>query len=144
MTKGGGNNNDHVNTFAPNHCMPQVSHSALDDSNQFTSVHSNSRSIILTPPAASLELKVFDDNPINYCCFIDAFEALIWYNVLEPKRRLYFLLQYTKGPAQALVKGCQYMPADQGYKPEHSCSKPLGKDFKLQKLVLNDYLTAPL
>ena len=95
--------------------MPQVSHSALYDSNQFPTVHPNSRSIILTPPAASLEPEVFDGNSINYCSFIDSFEALIEYNVLEPKSRLYFLLQYTKGPAQALLKGCQYMPPDKGY-----------------------------
>ena len=139
LTNGGGNN-DHANTFAPNHCMPQVSNSALDDSNQFTSVHPNLRSVILTPPAASLEPEVFDGNPINYCSFIDAFEALIEYNVLEPKRRLYFLLQYTKAPLKRLLKDantCHLIKVTS--KPENCCSKPLGKGFKLQKLVLTDY-----
>ena len=137
MTNGGGNN-DHVNTFAPNHCMPQKSHSALDDSNQFASVHPNSRFIILMPPAASLGPKVFDGNPINYCSFIDAFEALIEYNVLEPKRRLYFLLQYTEGPAQALVKGCQYMPADQGYsKARELLQRTFGQRFQIAKACID-------
>ena len=143
LTNGGGNN-DHVNTFAPNHCMPQASHSALDDSNQFTSVHPNLRSVILTPPAASLEPEVFDGNPINYCSFIDAFEALIEYNVFEPKRRLYFLLQYTKGPAQALVKGCQYMPSDQAYiKARELLQQTFGQRFQIAKACIDRLSNGP-
>ena len=118
--------------------MPQVSHSALNDLNQFTSVHPNSRSIILTPPATSLVPEIFDGSPINYCSFTDAFEALIEYNVLEPKRRLYFLLQYTKGPVQALFKGYQYMPADQGYnKPIKMLQQTFGQRFQVAKACID-------
>ena len=63
----------------------------------------------------TLEPEILNGNPANYHSFFDAFDALISFYVPEPKRKLYFLLQYTARPAHALVKGCQYMPGDQGY-----------------------------
>ena len=71
--------------------------------------------IIIQDLAPSLEPPVFDGNPMNYLNFVDAFDSLIAYIVPDPKRRLYFLIQYTKGPAHALVQGCQYMPEESGY-----------------------------
>ena len=45
----------------------------------------------------TLEPEIFNDNPANYHSFIDAFDALISFNVPGPKRKLYFLLQHTTG-----------------------------------------------
>ena len=73
--------------------------------------------IVNQSPVLDMKPPVFDGNPINYCSFIDAFDAIIDCAVVESKRRLFFLLQYTAGAAHTLItliKGC-YMPADQGY-----------------------------
>ena len=61
--------NDHVNILSITN-VSKVSHSVLDDSNQFASVHIKSQSIILTQPASSLEPEVFDGNTTNYCSFL--------------------------------------------------------------------------
>ena len=71
--------------------------------------------IVNQSPVLDMKPPVFDGNPINYCSFIDAFDTIIDCVVVEPKRRLFFLLQYTIGAAHTLIEGCQYMPADQGY-----------------------------
>ena len=87
--------------------------------------------------APSLEPKVFNGNPAEYRSFVDSFDALIAYNVPEPKRKLFFLLYYTKGPAHALVQGCQYMTAEQGYaKARELLEQTLVKSFKLLRPVL--------
>jgi len=40
----------------------------------------------------TLEPQILNGNPANYHSFISAFDALISFNVPEPKRKLYFLL----------------------------------------------------
>ena len=78
----------------------------------------------------SLEPPVFDGNPANYCNFVDVFDAMIAYNVYEPKRKLFFLLQYTTSPAHALVKGCQHMPNGLGYaQTRELLQKTFGQKF---------------
>ena len=44
----------------------------------------------------SLEPPIFDGNPAKYCGFVDAFDALVCYSISEPKRKLIFLLHYTR------------------------------------------------
>jgi len=46
-------------------------------SNQPAFAICGSKTIVLNPPQATLEPEVFDGNPINYCSFVDTFEALI-------------------------------------------------------------------
>ena len=85
----------------------------------------------------SLEPDVFDGNPINYCSFIDSFDALVAYNVPEPKRKLYYLLQYTKGPARDLVKNCQYFPGPEGYIKARNLKNTFGQKFQIAKANIN-------
>lgn len=60
-------------------------------------------------------MKVFSGNPIDYCDFIRAFEHLIEGKTLRSSARLYYLVQYTCGPAQELMKSCLSMRDDEGY-----------------------------
>ena len=72
--------------------------------------------VILSPSVTPLlEPDIFDGNPAYYRNFIEAFDALISFNVPEPRRKLFYLLRYTKGPAHSSVKGCQYMDDALGY-----------------------------
>ena len=82
---------------------------------------------------------------MNYLNFVDAFDSLIAYSVPEPKRRLYFLLQYTKGPAHALVQGCQYMPEESGYdKAREILPQTFGQKFQIAKASIDSIISGPV
>ena len=92
----------------------------------------------------TLEPENFNGNPANYHSFIDTFDALISFNVPEPKRKLYFLLQYTTGSAHALVKGCQYMPGDQGYnRAREMLQSTFGQNFQIAKACTYSLINGP-
>ena len=67
----------------------------------------------LTLPQPSLQ--VFSGDPVDYCDFIRAFEHLIESKTTSPSARLYYLIQYTTGPVQDLMKSCLSMREDEGY-----------------------------
>ena len=95
-------------------------------------------------PAPSLEPKVFNSNPAEYCSFVDSFDTLIAYNVSEPKRKLFFLLHYTKGPAHAPEQSCQYMTADQGYaKARELLEQTFGQKFQIAKACVDSLTIGP-
>ena len=98
------------------------------------------------PAMPALEPAIFRGNSANYCSFVDSFDALISYNVPEPKRKLFYLLQYTSGPANALVKGCQYLPADQGYAEARKLlQQTYGQKFQIAKACIDSIVNgAPL
>ena len=66
-------------------------------------------------PPLGVEPLVFNRSYAVYCAFIDAFNNLISATVPFPKRELFYLLRYTSGPSNALVKVCQYLSDDEGY-----------------------------
>ena len=93
----------------------------------------------------SLEPPVFDGNPANYCNFVDAFNALIAYSIYEPKRKLFFLLQYTTSHAHALVKGCQHMPNDLGYvQARELLQKTFGQKIQIAKACVDSVTQGPV
>ena len=61
------------------------------------------------------ELPVFTGDPIEYCDFIRAFENLVERKTSSSSARLYYLLQYTSGHVQDLVRSCLAMREDVGY-----------------------------
>ena len=100
------------NSYSGNNVnWPEPSNKELPTSSRNFSIPNAYQSpVILSPSVApTLEPDVFDGNPAYYRNFIEAFDALISFNVPEPRRKLFYLLRYAKGPAHSLVKGCQYM-----------------------------------
>ncbi|KAK3710896.1 hypothetical protein QZH41_016322 [Actinostola sp. cb2023] len=61
------------------------------------------------------DLPVFSGDPVEYCDFIRAFENLIERKTRNPSSRLYYLLQYTAGQVQDLVRSCLAMREETGY-----------------------------
>ena len=61
------------------------------------------------------EVPVFTCDPIEYCEFVRAFENLVERKTSSPSTRLYYLLQYTSGPVQDLVRSRLTIPDDIGY-----------------------------
>ena len=60
-------------------------------------------------------IKVFTGDPIDYNDFVRGFEHLVEEKTLNPSARLYYLIQYTSGPVQDLMKSCLTMKNDEGY-----------------------------
>ena len=64
------------------------------------------------------DVPVFTGDPVEYCDFNRVFENLIERKTSSPSTRLYYLLQYTSGQVQDLVRSCQALQEDRGYKEE--------------------------
>ena len=108
------------------------------------SVNPSGRAPDWQPAMPILEPPIFEGNPANYCSFVDSFDALISYNVPEPKRKLFYLLRYTSGSANALVKGCQYLPADQGYAEARKLlQQTYGQKFQIAKTCIDSIVNGP-
>ena len=67
----------------------------------------------LTLPQPSMQ--VFSGDPLDYCDFVRAFEHLVERKTPSPSARLYYLVQYTSGPVQELMRSCLSMREQEGY-----------------------------
>ncbi len=67
----------------------------------------------LTLPRSAME--IFSGNPVDYCNFIRAFETLVEQKTTNPSALLYYLIQYTSGSVQELMKSCLSMRSEDGY-----------------------------
>ena len=78
------------------------------------------------------ELPVFTGDPIEYCDFIRAFENLVESKTSSSSARLYYLLQYTSGHVQDLVRSCLAMREDVGYsEARRLLAERYGQPFKI-------------
>ena len=108
------------------------------------SINPSGRAPDWQPAMPALEPPIVESNPASYCSFVDSFDALISYNVPEPKRKLFYLLQFTSGPANVLVKGCQYLPADQGYAEARKLlQQTYRQKFQIAKACIDSIVNGP-
>ena len=78
------------------------------------------------------EVPVFSGNPIEYWTFIRAFENLIDKKTTSESARLYYLVQYTSGKVQELVKSCLSMSEESGYRTARNLlQKGYGSSYKV-------------
>lgn len=68
--------------------------------------HQQQSTAALTLPQPRMQ--VFSSDPIDHCDFIHAFENLVEQKTTSSSFRLYYLVQYTSGPAQELMRSCLY------------------------------------
>ena len=61
------------------------------------------------------EVPIFSGDPIQYCGFVKAFECLIESRTSSNSERLYYLVQYTRGEVQELMRSYLAMDPDEGY-----------------------------
>jgi hypothetical protein len=69
------------------------------------------------------DLPVFDGDPTNYCDFICALEILIERKTNSWSSRLYYLVQYTSGQVQELMRSCLSMREEGGYREARRLSR---------------------
>jgi len=97
------------------------------------------------PPTLKVEPPCFNGNPAEYYSFIKAFDTLIDRPLLDPNRKLFFLLHYTKDIAHSLIKGCQHMPSDRGYKEARNLLQSyFGQKHKIIEACMRPILKGPV
>ena len=58
---------------------------------------------------------MFNGSSAAYCAFFDTFDTLTGATLSLTKRKLFYFLRYTSGPANAPVKCCKYLRDDERY-----------------------------
>ena len=61
-----------------------------------------------------MQVPTFNGNPIEYCYFVRSFENLIEAKTPSHNARLFYLVQYTSGELQELVRSCPTMDPEEG------------------------------
>ena len=90
------------------------------------------------------DLPVFTGDPIDYCSFVRAFESLIESRTNSNSSRLYYLVQYTGGDVQELMRSCLTMSHDEGYKEARRLLKErYGKGYKIATAYVEGITSGP-
>ncbi|KAK0131195.1 hypothetical protein N1851_034100 [Merluccius polli] len=110
--------------------------------NQLTSLLIQQQRVTTLPKA---NIAVFDGNILEYQSFINLFDHIIESKTDNNQDRLLFLIQYTKGHAQDLVKSCQHMDANRGYrKARELLEKHFGNEYKISRAYIEKALSWPM
>ncbi|XP_068716993.1 uncharacterized protein [Montipora capricornis] len=95
-------------------------------------------SLTLTLPHA--EVQTFDGDQVNYCNFIRSFENLIQAKTKSSSTKLYYLVQYTSGDVQELMRSCLSMQPDEGYREARRLLKErYGQSYKIASAYLQEH-----
>ncbi|XP_071058619.1 uncharacterized protein [Pseudochaenichthys georgianus] len=103
---------NHPAALAPSSRAQNPLLNVLERQNEITSMLVQQQSLSFLPKR---EIQIFDGSPFQYQAFIRAFEHSFEEKTHNPKDRLYFLEQYTRGQPLELVRSCQHMAHDRGY-----------------------------
>ena len=90
------------------------------------------------------EVPVFAGDPLEYLSFKRAFENLIEKKTASGGSRLYYLVQYTRGEVQELVRSCLTMDEEEGY--EEACRllrSRYGQPYKIAAAYAEKLTTGP-
>ena len=86
--------------------------------------------LALTLPQTSIQ--VFSGDPLDYCDFVRPFEHLVERKTTSPSDRLYYLVQYTSGAVQELMRSCLSMREREGYAEARRLLKSrYGQSYKI-------------
>ena len=89
----------------------------------------------------SLNIPVFNGDPLEYSFFMKAFEHGIEERTDSNKDRLHFLEQFTTGRPKVLVRSCSHMHPDRGYT---EAKKLLNKHFGNEYTIASAYIEKAL
>ena len=90
------------------------------------------------------EVPIFKGQPIEYCSFIRAFENLIESKTDSSSSRLYYLVQYTAGDVQELMRSCLAMSPDEGYQEARRLMKEkYGQNYKIAAAYVDRLTNGP-
>ena len=96
-------------------------------------------SLTLTLPHA--DMQTFDGDPVNYCNFIRSF---IEAKTKSSNTKLYYLVQYTSGDVQELMRSCLSMQPDEGYREVCRLLKErYGQNYKISSAYVTRVTNGP-
>lgn len=90
------------------------------------------------------DVPVFKGDPLTYKSFIRSFEHAVESKADTYEDVFYYLEQYTSGEAQELVRSCEHMPAEKGYKEARRLlKKHYGNELKIANAYMEKALNWP-
>ena len=96
----------------------------------------------LTLPLPSLS--TFGGDPAEYTNFIKSFELLIESRTPTPSARLLYLVQYTSGPVQELMRSCLTMKESDGYiKARQFLKERYGQSYRIATALVQKIAEGP-
>ncbi len=99
--------------------------------------------IALTSPQPTMQ--IFNGDPTSYCDFVRAFEHLVERKTTDPSARLYYLVQYTSGHVQELMKSCLSMNPSEGYREAARLLKErYGQSYQIASAHVNRLIDGPV
>ena len=101
-------------------------------------------SLALTLPIPTVP--TFNGDPLQYTAFVRAFDALIETKTNNDSSRIYYLVQFTSGEVQDLMKSCLVMSPAEGYKEAMSLlKKRYGQGYKIASAYVDQVMqNAPI
>ena len=111
---------------------------------QLQELLSQHQKLSLTPSLLSTEVQVFNGDPANYCSFVRSFENLIESKTLNNNSHLYYLVQYTRGDIQDLMKSCLSMEPDASYlEARRLLRERYGQGYKIATALVDRLTNGP-
>ena len=90
------------------------------------------------------EVPVFGRDPVEYSNFVKAFECLIESRTESGSSRLYYLVQYTEGEVQELMRSCLAMDPEEGYREARKLLKQrYGQRYKIATAYVDKVTKGP-
>ena len=90
------------------------------------------------------EVPTFTGDPIEYCNFIRAFENMIEAKTTSYSARLYYLVQYTAGDVQELMRNCLAMDSEKGYREARKLlTKRYGQPYRIASACVERVTNGP-
>lgn len=90
------------------------------------------------------EIPVFGGDILQYRSFLHSFEHIIESKTTDDEDRLHFLIQYTRGLPQELVRSCQHMSPNRGYqKAKQLLKQHFGNEYRISCAYIEKALFWP-
>ena len=107
----------------------------------FIQQQTNAMALALPKPSVPL----FGGNAMEYCDFIRAFENIIEANTKSSSARLYYLIQYTTGEVQELMRSCSAMDPERGYlEARKLLKKRFGQNYRIATAYVDKLTKGPV
>ena len=89
-------------------------------------------------------MPVFNGDPSEYCNFVRSFQHLVEEKTVNPSVRLYYLIQYTSGQVQELMRSCLSMEPVLGYiEGRRLLKERYGQNYRIAEALIQKLIDGP-
>ena len=112
---------------------------------QFQQLISHHQEMSLSMSLPDVQVPTFNGDPIDYCYFVRSFQNLIETKTSSDSARLFYLVQYTSGEVQDLMRSCLSMKPQEGYKEATRLLKEkYGQNYKIATTYVDRLVQFPI